>query len=154
MKKYSDITGYSDEKYKLLYGKNPEYFDSVVDKYRYGNKNYKEQCTKLASSSCSVFEYTDNGFKAEYSNKSGDNLLFFSIPYSEGFSAKVNGEDVEIEKVNYGFMAVKVPGYKDCEIEFIYETPGLSAGVKISIVAFCAFAVYIAVIIIYRRSKH
>lgn len=52
-------------------------------------------------------------------------------------------------------MAVKVPGYTDCEIEFTYETPGLSAGVKISIVAFCAFAVYVAVIIIYRRkNKH
>ena len=153
MKKYSDITGYSNEKYKLLYGKNPEYFDSVVDKYRYGNKNYKEQCTKLASSSCSVFEYTDNGFKAEYSNKSGDNLLFFSVPYSEGFSATVNGEKVEIEKVNYGFMAVKVLGYTDCEIEFTYETPGLSTGIKISLCALVAFAVYVAVIIIYRRKK-
>ena len=154
MKKYSDITGYSDEKYKLLYGKNPEYFDSVVDKYRYGNKNYKEQCTKLASSSCSVFEYTDNGFKAEYSNKSCDNLLFFSVPYSEGFSATVNGEKVEIEKVNYGFMAVKVPGYTDCEIEFTYETPGLSAGIKISLCALVAFAVYVIVIIIYRRKRN
>ena len=155
MKKYSDITGYSDKKYKLLYGKNPEYFDSVVDNYRYGDKNYKEQCTKLASSSCSSFEYTKNGFKAEYNNQSDDNLLFFSVPYSEGFSAKVNGEDVEIEKVNYGFMAIKVPGYTDCEIEFTYETPGLSAGIKISLTALFAFAVYVITIIIYKRkSKH
>ncbi|MGN1432091.1 MAG: YfhO family protein, partial [Ruminococcus sp.] len=118
-----------------------------------GNKNYKEQCAKLASSSCSSFEYTSNGFKAEYNNRSGDNLLFFSIPYSKGFSAKVNGNDVEIEKVNYGFMAVKVPGYTDCEIEFTYETPGLSAGIKISLAALFAFAVYVAFIIIYRKRK-
>lgn len=153
MKKYSDITGYSDEKYKLLYGKNPEYFDSVVDNYRYGNKKYKDQCQKLASSSCSAFEYTDNGFKAEYNNKSGDNLLFFSVPYSEGFSAKVNGKNTEIERVNYGFMAVRVPGYTKCKIEFTYETPGLSAGITISLIALSAFVIYVAVIIIYRVKK-
>ena len=31
MKKYSDITGYSDEKYKLLYGKHPEDYDSITE---------------------------------------------------------------------------------------------------------------------------
>ena len=50
----------------------------------------------------------------------------------------------------YGFMAVKVPGYTDCEIEFTYETPGLSTGIKISLAALFAFVFYVAVIIIYR----
>ncbi len=30
MKKYSDITGYSDEKYKLLYGTHLEDYDSIT----------------------------------------------------------------------------------------------------------------------------
>lgn len=153
MKKYSDITGYSDEKYKLLYGQNPDDFDSRVDIYRYGNAEYKAQCEKLADSSCSKFEYTDNGFKAEYNNTSGENLMFFSVPYSDGFSAKVNGRAVEIEKVNYGFMAVKIPGYTNCKIEFSYETPGLSIGLKISAGALCAFIVYLAVTVIFRRRR-
>lgn len=150
MKKYSDITGYSDKKYRFLYGEHPEYFDSVVDNYKYGGEVYKEQCSQLASSSCSAFEYTDNGFKAEYSNKSSDNLLFFSVPYSAGFSAQINGKPVEIEKVNYGFMAVRVPGYTDCEIEFTYETPGFSAGIKISLAALAAYLIFLAAVIIYR----
>ena len=153
MKKYSDITGYSDEKYRLLYGEHPEYFDSIVEKYKYGVKSYREQCDKLADSSCSEFEYTDNGFRASYSNTSSDNLLFFSIPYSDGFSAEINGEPVEIEKVNYGFMAVRVPGYIDCEIVFTYETPGFWTGVKISLCALTAFAVYLCIVICFSRRK-
>lgn len=157
MKKYSDITGYSDEKYKSLYGKNPKKFKSRVDDYQYGKEKYKEQCKILTSSSCSEFEYTDEGFRAEYSNKSGDNLLFFSVPYSTGFSACVNGKPVEVEKANYGFMAVRVPGHTDCEIEFKYETPGFSAGVAISLAAlggFCIYGIALAAAGILKKRKY
>lgn len=150
MKKYSDITGYTDEKYELLYGEKPEYFDSEVDTYRYGSEAYKEQCEKLASSSCSVFEYTDSGFRAEYNNTGDDNLLFFSVPYSSGFSATVNGEEADVEKVNYGFMAVKVPANTDCEIVFSYKTPGLSTGITISLAALGAFVVYMTAISVFK----
>ena len=153
MKKYSDITGYDEKKYSLLYGKNPQQFKSVTDSYRFNNETYKEQCEKLAKSSCDSFEYTKSGFKAHYSNNSGDNLLFFSVPYSDGFTATVNGKAVDVEKVNYGFMAVKVPANTECDIEFFYETPGLVAGVKISIVALCAYILYLSTVIVLRKRK-
>lgn len=151
MKKYSDITGYSEQEYEKLYGNDPQSFESVVDGYRYGSDEYREQCERLKASSCKSFEYTESGFKAEYSNNSDDTLLFFSVPYSEGFSATVNGESVEIEKVNYGFMAVRVDGYSDSVIEFTYETPGFKAGSAISLAALAGFVIYISVVIIYRR---
>lgn len=154
MKKYSAITGYSDEKYKLLYGKNPDYFDSVVDTYRFSAKKYKEQCEKLADSSCTNFEYTDDGFKAEYKNDGEENLLFFSVPYSSGFTAKVNGIPAEIEKVNYGFMAVKIPAKTDCKIEFTYETPGFSAGVAVSLTALGVFCIYICILGYFKIRKN
>ncbi len=153
MKKYSDITGYDEEKYKVLYGKEPDDFKSKVHSYRYGKNIYTEQCQKLAESSCTDFRYTDNGFTASYNNKGGENLLFFSIPYSEGFSATVNGKAVEVEKVNCGFMAVKVPANTECDIVFNYETPGLAVGTTISLVALGAFAVYMTIIIVYRKRK-
>ncbi|MBQ1506814.1 MAG: YfhO family protein, partial [Ruminococcus sp.] len=74
-------------------------------------------------------------------------------PYSEGFTATVNGEAVDIEKVDYGFMAVRVPGKTESKIVFKYETPGWNTGVKISLVCLGAFAVYMAIVIIYRRKK-
>lgn len=153
MEKYSDITGYSEEKYSELYGSEPEKFKSVVDDYHFSKYQYKSQCEKLAASSCSGFEYTDSGFTAVYDNKGDDNLLFFSVPYSTGFSATVNGESVEIERVNYGFMAVKVPAMTECTIEFTYETPGFNAGLIISLASLGAFAVYITVVIAYRTAK-
>lgn len=153
MEKYSDITGYDSEAYDVLYGKNPEHFDSVTDTYRYGKEKYKAQCEQLAGSSCSEFEYTDDGFRATFNNTGDDNLLFFSVPYSTGFTATVNGEAVEIEKVNYGFMAVKVPANTECDIVFTYETPGFSQGATISLCALGAFAVYLTIVIIYRTKK-
>lgn len=142
MEKYSEITGYSNEKYKLLYGDNPDYFDSVVDKYRFGTDSYEKVCGERRATSCSEFEYTDSGFRARYNNSGDENLMFFSVPYSDGFSATVNGEEVEIEKVNYGFTAVKIPADTDCEIVFTYQTPGFSAGCIISLAALAALLIY------------
>ncbi len=153
MEKYSDITGYDKATYDVLYSENPEYFDSVTDKYKYGKDKYKAQCEELAESSCSDFKYTKDGFTATYNNTGDDNLLFFSVPYSEGFTATVNGEAVEVEKVNYGFMAVKVPANAKCDIVFTYETPGFSQGVMISLCALGAFVIYLSIVIIYRRKK-
>lgn len=153
MEKYSDITGYDKATYDVLYSENPEYFDSVTDKYKYGKDKYKAQCEELADSSCSDFKYTKDGFTATYNNTGDDNLLFFSVPYSEGFTATVNGEAVEVEKVNYGFMAVKVPANTKCDIVFTYETPGFSQGVMISLCALGAFVIYLSIVIIYRRKK-
>lgn len=153
MKKYSDITGYDEQEYSMLYGEKPGDFESKVDSYSYGKIRYTEQCEKLADSSCTDFEYTDGGFTAKYDNKGDDNLLFFSVPYSTGFSATVNGEAVDIEKVNYGFMAVKVPANTECDIVFTYQTPGLATGIVISLVALGVFAVYMTIVIIYRKRK-
>lgn len=143
MKKYSDITMYKDSKYEALYGSNPDSFHSITDNYGYGGDSYKKACEALKKHSCSSFKYTDNGFVAEFDNTKGRrNLLFFSVPYSEGFSATVNGNPVEVEKVNYGFMAVEIPAHKKCNIEFVYETPGFSTGCTISLIAFGCFILY------------
>ena len=150
MKKYSQITGYDEAEYNVLYGEEPKNFKSVTDSYRYSGETYKEQCEKLAKSSCDSFEYTENGFKAHYSNKGEDNLLFFSVPYSDGFKATVNGKAVDVEKVNYGFMAVKVPANTECDVEFTYETPGFATGVKISLCALLAYFLYVTAVVVYR----
>ena len=153
MKKYSDITGYTQKNYNLLYSENSDYFDSVVDSYRYGDENYKEACQKLKAHSCSSFEYTDDGFKAHYDNNGKENLMFFSVPYSDGFTAYVNGEEADVEKVNYGFMAVKIPANTSCDIVFHYKTPGLSAGVAISLISLAGFCIYIVGVNVFRRRK-
>lgn len=154
MKKYSSITGYTDDKYKVLYGKEPEKFRSIVESYNYDKNAYKKICEEHKQNSCSQFHYTNNGFTAEFDNTNGnENLLFFSVPYSDGFTAYVNGVETEVEKVNNGLMAVLIPENTKCSIEFVYETPGLSAGILISVLSVSAFAVYILFIITFRFVK-
>jgi len=50
-------------------------------------------------------------------------------------------------------MAVYIPENTKCSIEFVYKTPGLSAGILISVLSAVAFAVYILSIIIFRLIK-
>ncbi|MBQ2488103.1 MAG: YfhO family protein, partial [Ruminococcus sp.] len=89
---------------------------------------------------------TKDGFAASFDNQSGrETLLFFSVPYSEGFSATV-------EKVTYGFMAVKVPQGKS-EVVFTYATPGFRLGMLISLCAAAAFAAYMVLTIVFRQRR-
>ena len=68
-------------------------------------------------------------------------LVFFSIPYDEGWKAYVNGAEVAVEKVNVGFMAVPVMSGTST-IVFEYETPGLSTGLIVSVIALVLLIAY------------
>lgn len=58
---------------------------------------------------------------------SQDSWLFLSVPYSEGWSAYIDGRKVEIEKANIGFMALPVKrGNHEVHLEF--HAPGSRAG--------------------------
>ncbi len=153
MKKHADITGYDEEKYKVLYGKYPMKFKSEVDNYSYSATfdNYKMRCKSLASNSCKTFRYTSDGFEAFFENKNAEkSLMFFSVPYSEGFTASINGKPVDVDKVNYGFMGIRIPAEKNLKIVFHYKTPGLSQGIIISLLSVAAFVLYMSGIIIFR----
>ena len=157
MAKYADITGYTEKRYSALYGQEPKLFRSEVDSYSYGEPQYREACRELAQDCCDSFYYTDDGFCAKYENFGSDKLMFFSIPYSEGFTAEVNGKPVDVEKVDFGLMAVRVPARSNSEIVFHYETPGLKTGLMISAGAGIVLAVYLAaviIILIIRRKRH
>ena len=69
---------------------------------------------------------TRTGFTAS-ADFSKEEFVFFSVPWEEGWTASVNGEPVAIEKVNVGFMGIRVP-VGAVQIEFTYRTPGLTAG--------------------------
>lgn len=153
MERYGDITGYEEEKYAALYGKEPKTYQSPADNYTFGAAQLRAQAEKLRANACDSFAYTKDGFTAAFNNKSGkDTLLFFSVPYSDGFTAEVNGEAAAVERVSYGFMAVRVPaGHSD--VVFHYQTPGFRLGTVISITAAAAYAVYITLVIIYKRKQ-
>ncbi len=110
--------------------------------YDYSEDEYFEDCTERKANTCYDLKFENNKFSAKFDAGDSDELVFFSIPYEDGWSAEVNGKAVDIEKVNIGFMAVKVPGGKTSEIVFRYKTPGLAAGALASGCAVVIFVVY------------
>ena len=165
MQKYADITGYTDGMYlNLNFSHNPnksqdvyypkyEGYDSITADFNYNESDYFSDTEKLKENSCTKFSYTKDGFEALYHNKGNDNLLFFSIPYDEGWTAYVNGEKTDIEEVNTGLMAVRVPGHQISEIHFVYHTPLLKEGAIISAVAVVAVAIYLIIIRGFRAKR-
>ena len=71
-------------------------------------------------------------------------MVFLSVPYSDGFSAYVDGQRAEVIKVDGGLMAVAVSqGSKS--VELVYREPGLIAGVILSGIGLLLFLVYMFV---------
>ena len=117
----------------------------------YSTDQYYQNCLDRRANSCSSFSYDSYGFNAKI-DLDKDNLVFFSVPYDDGWSAKVNGQDVEIEKVDYGFMAVLCPAGSN-DIQFTYETKGLFWGKVITAVGFGSLIVYLGAVRFTGRKK-
>ncbi|MDD5923725.1 MAG: YfhO family protein [Clostridia bacterium] len=111
--------------------------------YDYNIASYYSDCKELKKHACSQFSYTKNGFEAQITiDDKRDRLVFFSVPYEDGWSAYVNGDSAEIVKVDIGFMAVRVPKGQTSSIVFKYTTPGLKLGAIVTIISVLLFIVY------------
>ena len=137
-----------NESQAKLYG---QYLEHEV--YPMLNLSYQEFSSialDRKNSSSYSFEYDHNGFTSKIYLPKG-NLVFFSVPYEEGWTAFVNGKETVIEKVDVGFMAVFAEqGFN--EIVFVYETPGLKIGAIISSVSVLLLIAYI--VFFYFDKKH
>lgn len=105
--------------------------------------DYIRICEKKQENSSSEFNYNHHGFRSEI-NLDKPQLVFFSVPYSEGWTAEVNGKAADVEKVSYGFMAVKADAGEN-EIVFRYRTPGLTAGTIITIIGILLLIGYLII---------
>ena len=106
-------------------------------------------CEQLKETAAISFKRDNTGFSAEV-RRDKDDLVFFSVPYDEGWTAYVNGEPAEIEKVNVGFMAVKV-GKGTSNIRFEYRTPGLANGLIITGGACAVLLLYMLIFSVYSK---
>ena len=111
------------------------------DRTSFNESSYKTDCRDRADMCCHSFVAGDNRFTAAIMQDK-PNLVFFSIPYHDGWKAYVNGKETKVEKVNMGFMAVEC-GAGFSEIEFEFETPMLKLGTASSVCCLFAFAVYV-----------
>ena len=91
----------------------------TFDKYFLNILKLKEYTLKISNRS-------QNEIKGEIEIKS-DKILFFSIPYDEGWKAKVDGNEAKINIVDFGLMGIYLEKGKH-KIELVYEAPWFKYG--------------------------
>lgn len=75
--------------------------------------------------------------------------LVFSVPYSDGWTAYVNGKETEIKKANVMFMSLELePGEYDIELH--YSTPYIKAGLLLTV---SGVVLFILVVVITEKKK-
>lgn len=121
-------------------------YKDILKKYDFTEEkiketHFREVCESKRRNCCYYFDYDTNGFDAKI-NCDEEKLLFFSVPYEDGWTATVNGQKTDIDVVNYGFMAVKVPA-GESDIHFSYETAGLKTGKLMTVGGFMILVIYI-----------
>ena len=159
------MSGYSDENtYYAGVDTTVACFDSVdgdIDRirlhfaqegeYRFDEiKIYTRSREQLASSYDAFYSHADIGdvsYELDGNRISieascdKERYLYIAVPYSEGWHATVDGEEVPMIKANIAFMALPLmPG--DHDITLSYVTPGLRLGAAISAVSLLSFAGY------------
>lgn len=116
---------------------------------RRSEEAYAADCAARREATVAEFTATRTGFTAKTAYDT-DALVFFSVPYDDGFTAAVNGEPAAIEKVDNGMMAVYVPAGEN-EVEFTYHTPGLKVSAIVSVAGLAAYGIYL--LILRKRAK-
>ncbi len=138
----------SDEQIEK-YGKNMQ--ELYPDTSYLSQFNMQEDTDRLRAGCADSFVETKTGFKSTITMDKA-NLVFYSVPYDEGWRAYVNGKEVTVERVNSGFVAVWAEAGEN-EIEFVYETPGLFVGLVVSLSALLALMIYLILTSLYSK-KH
>ena len=100
---YLRAIGLSEEQ-AAQYGQNMEPLpEALAGGFSY--ESYVQDCADRRARACSSFAATRDGFTAAITLEK-DNLVFFSVPYDEGFAATVNGEAAEVLNVDGGLIAI------------------------------------------------
>lgn len=102
---------------------------------------YSADIAARRNESSYYFSRNNTGFTSKI-NLSKPNLVFFSVPYDQGWTAAVNGKSVSIEKVDNGFMAVAAPA-GDNTITFTFQPAGLKAGFIVTLISIALLIAYI-----------
>lgn len=103
--------------------------------------NYIDQVTALGEETLENIELSTNKVKGSI-NLSSDKILCLSLGFGDGWTAIVDGKEVEILKANGMFMALPLTkGYH--EIELRYCTPGIKAGIILSVLGIGYFVIMV-----------
>ncbi|WP_242235779.1 YfhO family protein [Bacillus cereus group sp. BfR-BA-01316] len=93
----------------------------------------QKETEKLTENRLQNIYYKNNYLKGEINSKK-DGLLYLSVPYSKGWTIKVDGKETEFTKANSAFIGVPITKGAHV-IEMTYVTPYFKLGMIISIIS-------------------
>ena len=109
---------------------------------------YNSDISLLRNDTLQLKYFDQNNIKGEISINNSK-ILFFSIPFDEGWSAKIDGKNAKINIVDYGLMGLLVEKGKHF-IELNYYPPWYNIGKKYTLIG---VILYILLIIYIMFSK-
>ena len=123
-------------------------YSDILSRYDYDaadltDETYAADCAAKRAESCYYFKESTHGFDAKI-NLDREKVLFFSVPYEDGWTATVNGKPVDIDKCSFGFMMIRCPA-GDSDIHFEYKTAGLKEGIMLTVGGTAVWVVYMVV---------
>lgn len=125
--------GYTEEGYNtcvITFPSKGKYLLEDLEIWCQPMDNYGEEIHALQEDVLENVETNWRGITGTIST-TRDKILCLSIPYSNGWTAYVDGQEAKLYQANTAFMAVELtPG--EHEIELRYWTPGLTIGLCLS----------------------
>ncbi len=118
----------------LYIRENEDYF-CYVD-----SETFKEYMPLLQTSQFEISDFTESRFEGKINIAEGDNLVFTSLAYDEGWKVYVDGERVETMKLIEGTVGFYAPDGEHT-LEMKYRPDCLYLGIALQIVGLAAFAV-------------
>ena len=113
--------------------------------------DYETDINNLKKYDFNITTFSDEKLAGTINNKE-DGILQVSTSYSQGWTAYVDGNKTEIINVNTGFIGI--PLAKDeHNIEFVYETPYLKLGAKLSCLGLILIVLVFIIDIVRHRKK-
>lgn len=113
------VTAYDREKYY-----------SETDKYLQERKSSEFECTSFSSNNIAGTVKNEN-----------DAVLYFSIPYNNGWNIYIDGKKADLLKVNYGFIgAYMEAGEHDIVLQ--YQIPYIRVSIAVSIIGIVLIIVW------------
>lgn len=116
------------------------YIRSSVDYFYYlDNEAYAAFCDEIAKSNMIVTSFYDTKIQGTIAVDEGNTTVFTSIPYDEGWIARVDGEEVELKKTLGSLLAFNVTAGEH-DIELVYSPMCYRVGLTVSCVSLGIFA--------------
>ncbi len=124
------------------------YFDIRLVKFE--EDVFKEYIDILDNEVLDVTEFSDTYIKGSIDVKNSG-ILYTSIPYDKGFTAYVDGQEVNLRSIDKGFITLALSEGKHI-VEFKYMTRGLKLGAILS-ASSIVILIFISIVLRFRKRK-